>query len=280
MRVSLIKKDLRLLIRQQQDVTARCLLPSAHLLADGMHGHAVSSHRLSRISARRALTKGSHAFAGRLPCPPVPWRREPGDLVLGLTTHLHVLAVAVCSQIAHAIHRCVRCTNQRARCSCVCVCMCVYVRVCMCVCVCVYEAHRDESSANHDPRPTSSVFSNAAPVTGGGGRGAGGLAQYPISSISRCMVWSGLVSPRGRRASRALCIPYEADRRTVIMRVTRLSGSGGLPRCAGGSEKGRADVRWSWMEEFHPHLPRHPGPQDDDIRPAQLMIALESRQGS
>lgn len=94
------------------------------------------------------------------------------------------------------------------------------------------------------------------------------------------MVWSGLVSPRGRRASRALCIPYEADRRTVIMRVTRLSGSGGLPRCAGGSEKGRADVRWSWMEEFHPHLPRHPGPQDDDIRPAQLMIALESRQGS
>lgn len=228
-----------------------------------MHGHAVSSHRLSRISARRALTKGSHAFAGRLPCPPVPWRREPGDLVLGLTTHLHVLAVAVCSQIAHAIHRCVRCTNQRAR-SHVCVCMCVCTCACVCVCVCVYEAHRDESSANHNPRPTFSVFSNAAPVTGG--RGAGGLAQYPISSISRCMVWSGLVSPRGRRASRALCIPYEADRRTVIMRVTRLSGSGGLPRCAGGSEKGRADVRWSWMEEFHPHLPRHPGPQDDDIR--------------
>lgn len=229
-----------------------------------MHGHAVSSHRLSRISARRALTKGSHAFAGRLPCPPVPWRREPGDLVLGLTTHLHVLAVAVCSQIAHAIHRCVRCTNQRAR-SHVCVCMCVCTCACVCVCVCVYEAHRDESSANQNPRPTFSVFSNAAPVTGGG-RGAGGLAQYPISSISRCMVWSGLVSPRGRRASRALCIPYEADRRTVIMRVTRLSGSGGLPRCAGGSEKGRADVRWSWMEEFHPHLPRHPGPQDDDIR--------------
>lgn len=135
-RVSLIKKDLRLLIRQQQDVTARCLLPSAHLLADGMHGHAVSSHRLSRISARRALTKGSHAFAGRLPCPPVPWRREPGDLVLGLTTHLHVLAVAVCSQIAHAIHRCVRCTNQRAR-SHVCVCMCVCTCACVCVCVCM-----------------------------------------------------------------------------------------------------------------------------------------------
>lgn len=279
MRVSLIKKDLRLLIRQQQDVTARCLLPSAHLLADGMHGHAVSSHRLSRISARRALTKGSHAFAGRLPCPPVPWRREPGDLVLGLTTHLHVLAVAVCSQIAHAIHRCVRCTNQRAR-SHVCVCMCVYVRVCMCVCVyvCMRRTEmRARRTTTHDPRSACSAMQRPSL---GGGRGAGGLAQYPISSISRCMVWSGLVSPRGRRASRALCIPYEADRRTVIMRVTRLSGSGGLPRCAGGSEKGRADVRWSWMEEFHPHLPRHPGPQDDDIRPAQLMIALESRQGS
>lgn len=176
-----------------------------------MHGHAVSSHRLSRISARRALTKGSHAFAGRLPCPPVPWRWEPGDLVLGLTTHLHVLAVAVCSQIAHAIHRCVRCTNQRApalMCVCVCVCLCVCVCACTCACVCVfvYEAHRDESSANHDPRPTSSVFSNAAPVTGGEG-GAGGLAQYPISSISRCMVWSGLVwSLLGAAAPRGPCV--------------------------------------------------------------------------
>lgn len=168
-----------------------------------MHGHAVSSHRLSRISARRALTKGSHAFAGRLPCPPVPWRREPGDLVLGLTTHLHVLAVAVCSQIAHAIHRCVRCTNQRAR-SHVCVCMCVYVRVCMCVCVCVYEAHRDESSANHDPRPTSSVFSNAAPITGGGGeRVVSPNIQYPASRGA----WSGLVwSLLGAAAPRGPCV--------------------------------------------------------------------------
>lgn len=164
--------------------------------------------------------------------------------------------------------------------SCVCVCVCVRARVCMCVCVyvCMRRTEmRARRTTTHDPRPACSAMQR--PSLGGEG-GAGGLAQYPISSISRCMVWSGLVSPRGRRASRALCIPYEADRRTVIMRVTRLSGSGGLPRCAGGSEKGRADVRWSWMEEFHPHLPRHPGPQDDDIRPAQLMIALESRQGS
>lgn len=203
-RVSLIKKDLRLLIRQQQDVTARCLLPSAHLLADGMHGHAVSSHRLSRISARRALTKGSHAFAGRLPCPPVPWRREPGDLVLGLTTHLHVLAVAVCSQIAHAIHRCVRCTNQRAR-SHVCVCRCVYVRVCMCVCVyvCMRRTEmRARRTTTHDPRSACSAMQR--PSLGGEGWSVvSPNIQYPASRGA----WSGLVwSLLGAAAPRGPCV--------------------------------------------------------------------------
>lgn len=256
-RVSLIKKDLRLLIRQQQDVTARCLLPSAHLLADGMHGHAVSSHRLSRISARRALTKGSHAFAGRLPCPPVPWRREPGDLVLGLTTHLHVLAVAVCSQIAHAIHRCVRCTNQRARRSCVCVCVCVRARVYVCVCVCVYEAHRDESSANHDPRPTSSVFSNAAPVTGGEGSGW----SRPISNIQHLavhgLVWSGLSSGPPRLAGPVYslrgrskdgdhaCHPIERLRRASALRWRFREGSSRRPMVLdGGVPSSSSSTPW------------------------------------
>lgn len=154
--------------------------------------------------------EGSHAFAGRLPCPPVPWRWEPGDLVLGLTTHLHVLAVAVCSQIAHAIHRCVRCTNQRApalMCVSVCVSVCVYVRVRarVYVCLCMRRTEmRARRTTTHDPRPACSAMQRPSL---GGGRGAGGLAQYPISSISRCMVWSGLVwSLLGAAAPRGPCV--------------------------------------------------------------------------
>lgn len=168
-----------------------------------MHGHAVSSHRLSRISARRALTKGSHAFAGRLPCPPVPWRREPGDLVLGLTTHLHVLAVAVCSQIAHAIHRCVRCTNQRARSHvCVCVCVCVRARVYVCVYVCM---RRTEMRARRTTTHVQRVQQCSARHWGGGGgeRVVSPNIQYPASRGA----WSGLVwSLLGAAAPRRPCV--------------------------------------------------------------------------
>lgn len=89
--------------------------------------------------------------------------------------------------------------------SCVCVCVCVRARVYVCVCVCVYEAHRDESSANHNPRPTFSVFSNAAPVTGGGGgeRVVSPNIQYPASRGA----WSGLVwSLLGAAAPRGPCV--------------------------------------------------------------------------
>lgn len=255
-RVSLIKKDLRLLIRQQQDVTARCLLPSAHLLADGMHGHAVFSHRLSRISARRALTKGSHAFAGRLPCPPVPWRREPGDLVLGLTTHLHVLAVAVCSQIAHAIHRCVRCTNQRAR-SHVCVCRCVYVRVCMCVCVyvCMRRTEmRARRTTAHDPRSACSAMQRPSL---GGGEGW----SRPISNIQHLavhgLVWSGLSSGPPRLAGPVYslrgrskdgdhaCHPIERLRRASALRWRFREGSSRRPMVLdGGVPSSSSSTPW------------------------------------
>lgn len=204
--------------------------------------------------------EGSHAFAGRLPCPPVPWRWEPGDLVLGLTTHLHVLAVAVCSQIAHAIHRCVRCTNQRVPAlMCVCVCVCVCACTCACVCVFVYEAHRDESSANHDPRPTSSVFSNAAPVTGG--REGGVVSpniQYPASRGAWSgLVWSGLSSGPPRLAGPVYslrgrskdgdhaCHPIERLRRASALRWRFREGSSRRPMVLdGGVPSSSSSTPW------------------------------------
>lgn len=228
-----------------------------------MHGHAVSSHRLSRISARRALTKGSHAFAGRLPCPPVPWRREPGDLVLGLTTHLHVLAVAVCSQIAHAIHRCVRCTNQRARRSCVCVYVCVYVRVRVCMCVCVYVCMRRTEmrarrTTTHDPRPACSAMQRPSLGGGGGERVVSPNIQYPASRGAWSgLVWSGLSSGPPRLAGPVYslrgrskdgdhaCHPIERLRRASALRWRFREGSSRRPMVLdGGVPSSSSSTPW------------------------------------
>lgn len=142
--------------------------------------------------------------------------------------------------------------------SCVCVYVCVYVRVCMCVCVCVYEAHRDESSANHDPRPTSSVFSNAAPVTGGGG---GSGWSRPISNIQHLavhgLVWSGLSSGPPRLAGPVYslrgrskdgdhaCHPIERLRRASALRWRFREGSSRRPMVLdGGVPSSSSSTPW------------------------------------
>lgn len=208
--------------------------------------------------------EGSHAFAGRLPCPPVPWRWEPGDLVLGLTTHLHVLAVAVCSQIAHAIHRCVRCTNQRApalMCVCVCVCVsvCVYVRVRarVYVCLCMRRTEmRARRTTTHDPRPACSAMQRPSL---GGGEGSGW--SRPISNIQHLavhgLVWSGLSSGPPRLAGPVYslrgrskdgdhaCHPIERLRRASALRWRFREGSSRRPMVLdGGVPSSSSSTPW------------------------------------